>query len=216
MADSIDIIKKFWKRKEMINMGKDLIIDVKTREEYYRRHIKGSLNISVWDLEFYLDFLKDKNVKVYCGPRAKRSKMAVEYLTNHGITVEEIPPSSLDEYEYVENPIICAINYLSVKPGHEEEFEEKVEDLCTETMDKEGFIGTKVFRATNISFGGAMLPGEYEEIPIKPTKYIMLTYWKNREVHEKFHKLPVIMNGFKEMMEHIIILPYEEFGEILH
>ncbi len=194
----------------------DIIIDVKTREEYYLNHIKGALNIPVWDLEFYLDFLKDKKVKVYCGPRGKRSKMALEYLKKNHINAEEIPKSELKNYEMTGKPMVVAINYLSVKPGQEKEFEEKVEELCTKTMDKEGFIGTKVVRATNISFGGAMLAGEYEKIDIKPTKYIMLTYWSNREVHEKFHQLPEIMQGFKEIMPHICIFPYEEFAEIIH
>lgn len=194
----------------------ELIVDVKTREEFYRNHIKGALNIPVWDLEFYLDFLKDKDVKVYCGPRRKRSRMAVEYLNNNGVNASELSDEEMDNHEMEGKPIVCAINYLSVKPGHEEEFEQKVEELCTTTMDKEGFIGTKVFRATNISFGGAMIPGEYKNIEIKPTKYIMLTYWTDRESHEEFHKLEEIINGFRDMMKHLIILPYEEFGEILH
>ncbi len=194
----------------------DLILDVKTREEYYLNHIEGALNIPVWDLGFYLDFLEDKEVKVYCGPRGKRSEMAVDFLQENGVEASEIPPSELDDYEMVGEPMICAINYLSVKPGHEEEFEEKVEALCTKTMDKEGFIGTKVFRATDISYGGAMLAGEYREIEIKPTKYVMLTYWSSREDHENFHDLPEIMEEFQELMEHIAITPYEEFAEIIH
>jgi len=194
----------------------ELIIDVKTREEYYLNHIEGALNIPVWDLKFYLEFLKDKDIKVYCGPRGKRSKMAVEYLQKQGIKATEIKADELKKYPMIGEPMVCALNYLSVKPGTEKEFEEKVESLCAETMDKDGFIGTKVFKATNISFGGAMIPGEYQEIEIKPTKYIMLTYWKDRESHEAFHKLPQIMQGFKEIMPNLIILPYEEFGEIIH
>ncbi|MEF8880013.1 MAG: antibiotic biosynthesis monooxygenase [Candidatus Thermoplasmatota archaeon] len=194
----------------------EIILDVKTREEYYLNHIKGALNIPVWDLEFYLDFLKDKKVKVYCGPKRKRSRMAVDFLQKKGVDAEEIPKSELESYEMVGKPMVCAINYLSVKPGHEKQFEEKVENLCTKTMDKKGFIGTKVFKATNISYGGAMLQGEYKNIEIKPTKYIMLTYWSTREDHEKFHQLPEIMEGFKEIMPHVCILPYEEFSEIIH
>ena len=193
-----------------------LIIDVKTREEYYMNHIKGALNIPVWDLEFYLDFLKDKEIHVYCGPRAKRSAMAVEFLQEHGIDANEIPVAELDAYEWVGNPMVTAINYLSIKPGHEKEFEEKVEDLCEKTMDKEGFIGTKVFRTTTISFGGGMIHGEYEEITVKPTKYVMLTYWKDKASHEKFHDMEEIMQGFKEIMPHICITPHEVFGEIIH
>ncbi len=193
-----------------------LIIDVKTREEYYMNHIKGALNIPVWDLEFYLDFLDGKEVKVYCGPRAKRSRMAVDFLQEKGIDAEEIPVVDLDSYTWAGSPMVTAINYLSVKPGHEMEFEEKVEDLCTKTMDKEGFIGTKVFRTTNISFGGGMIPGEYEEIAVKPTEYVMLTYWKDRQSHERFHDLEEIMQGFKEIMPHICITPHEVFADIIH
>lgn len=193
-------------------------MNVATREEFYLNHIKGSLNIPVWDLEFHLDFLEDKRVKVYCGPKGKRAEMTVKFLQENGIEASKIPPSELDDYEMVSKPMICAINYLSVKPGHEEEFEEKVEDLCTKTMDKDGFIGTKVLRATDISYGGAMLQGEYEHkgIEIKPTKYVMLTYWSSREAREKFHDLPEIMEGFQEIIEHISITPYEEFAEIIH
>ncbi|MEF8833106.1 MAG: rhodanese-like domain-containing protein [Candidatus Thermoplasmatota archaeon] len=193
-----------------------IIIDVKTREEYYMNHIEGALNIPVWDLEFYLDFLKDKEVKVYCGPRGKRSEMAVEFLEEKDIDAEEIPTDELDDFDWKGKPMVTAINYLSVKPGHEEEFEEKVEDLCMKTVDKEGFIGTKVFRTTNISFGGGMIPGEYEEVEVKPTKYVMLTYRKDKESHEKFHDIDEIMQGFKEIMPHICITPHEVFAEIIH
>jgi rhodanese-related sulfurtransferase len=53
----------------------ELIIDVRTREEYVKEHIKGALNIPLYDLDFYLDFLKDKNVTIYCDTRV-RSKLA--------------------------------------------------------------------------------------------------------------------------------------------
>ena len=192
------------------------MIDVQTREEYYMNHIEGALNIPVWDLEFYLEFLRNKDVQVYCGARGKRSTMAVQFLQEHGINAEEIPVAELDNYKWVGKPMVTAINYLSVKPGHEKAFEEKAEDLCEKTMDKEGFIGTKVFRTTTISFGGGMIPGKYEEVEIQPTKYVMLTYWKDKPSHEKFHDLEEIMQGFKEIMPHICITPHEVFAEIIH
>ncbi len=194
----------------------ELIVDVKTREEYYMNHIEGSLNIPVWDLEFYLDFLEDREVKVYCGPREKRSKMAETFLKERGINVTRIPVHALDGYEYVRKPLVTAINYLSVKPGHEEEVEEMMEDLCQLTMDKEGFVGTKVVRTTNVAWGGSMLRGEYENVPIKPTKYVMITYWNDRKSHEDFHKLEEIVQGFKDLMPHISIMPFEEYAEIIH
>jgi len=194
----------------------DLILDVKTREEFYMNHIKGALNIPVWDLEFYLDFLKDKKVKVYCGNRRKRAKMALKYLRDKGIDVSELPLEKFDDFEWVGKPIISAINYLSVKPGHEEKIEEMMENLCQITMDKKGFIGTKVVKATNVAFGGSILQGEFENIEIKPTKYIMVTYWDSKENHEAFHRLDEIMQGFKDMMPHISIMPFEEYAEIIH
>lgn len=147
------------------------------------------------DLKFYLDFLEGKSVRVYCGPRGERSEMAVRFLRENGIDASGVPPDELDEYEMEGEPMVVAINYLSVKPGHEEESEEQVGDLCMDTMDKEGFIGTKVVRATDISFGGSILHGDYHEIEIKPAKYIMLTYWKSREAHETFHEHDDIMQA---------------------
>jgi heme-degrading monooxygenase HmoA len=194
----------------------EIILDVKTREEYYMNHIKGSLNIPVWDLEFYLDFLKDKKVKVYCGIRRKRTEMALSYLKDKGIDVSELPVDSFDDYEWVGKNMVTAINYLSVKPGHEKKVEEMMEDLCQFTMDKKGFIGTKVVKTTNVAFGGSMLQGEYEEIEIKPTKYIMITYWDSVESHEEFHRIDKIMQGFKKMIPHLSIMPFEEYAEIQH
>jgi len=62
----------------------NLIVDVRSREEYYKRHVKGSLNISLFDLEFCIDFLRDKDVLFYCDT-GRRSRMAVEYLGERGI-----------------------------------------------------------------------------------------------------------------------------------
>ena len=44
----------------------NLIVDVRSREEYYEHHIKGSLNVPISDLECYIDFLKDKDILLYC------------------------------------------------------------------------------------------------------------------------------------------------------
>ncbi len=194
----------------------NLIVDVKTREEYYLNHIEGALNIPVWDLEFYLDFLKDKSLRVYCGPRRKRTEMALEFLEKKGIDVEELPVDEFDDHEWIGKPMVSALNYISVKPGHEEDVEEMMEDLCEFTMDKDGFIGTKVVKTTDVAYGGSMLRGERDEIEIKPTKYIMITYWDCRESHEKFHKIDEIMEGFKEMMPHLSVMPFEEHAEIMH
>lgn len=71
-----------------------LVADVRSRGEYYKNHVKGSLNIPLFDLEYYVDFLKGKEALVYCGTRRK-AQMAVEYLSNHG-KVAPVPDEDLD------------------------------------------------------------------------------------------------------------------------
>jgi len=44
----------------------DLIIDVRTREEFIKEHVKGAINIPHYDVAYYADILKGKKLKVYC------------------------------------------------------------------------------------------------------------------------------------------------------
>jgi len=192
----------------------NLIVDVRSREEYYKNHIKGSLNIPVSDLEYYIDFLKDKDILLYCDT-GRRAKIAVEYLAKRAVKAAIIPQEELDKYKKEGKPILCAINYLSVKPGIEQEFEEKTKELCRITYGKKGFLGSKIFRVSTISYGGSGLQGQYENIDVKPTKYVMLTFWASKKAHEEFHKQPDILEGFMNLMEYLSIMPYEEYGEII-
>jgi len=191
-----------------------LIVDARSREEYYKNHVKGSLNIPLFDLEYYIDFLKGKEVIVYCDT-GRRARMAVEYLSDRGIKAALVPQEDLDKYEKEGKPLLCAINYLSVKPGLEKEFEEKVKELCRVTYGKKGFLGSKIFRVSTISYGGSGLQGTYKDIDVKPTKYVMLTYWTSKKAHEDFHKEPDIVEGFMGLMKYLSIMPYEEYGEII-
>lgn len=191
-----------------------LIVDVRTREEYVMDHVKGALNIPLFDLEYYLDFLGGKGVSLYCSS-GRRSGIAAGYLKEKGIDASVIPLEELAEYEREGKDMICALNYLSVKPGVEEEFEEMVEGLCRITVEMPGFLGSKIFRASTVSYGGTGLRGEYQDIEIKPTKYIMLTYWTSKEAHEEFHKRQAIQDGFMEMMKYVSVMPFEEYGEII-
>jgi len=192
----------------------NLIVDVRSREEYFKNHIKGSLNIPVSDLEYYIDFLKDKDILFYCDT-GRRAKIAVEYLAKRAVKAAIIPQEELDKYTKEGRPILCAINYLSVKPGIEKEFEEKTKELCRMTYGKKGFLGSKIFRVSTISYGGSGLQGQYENIDVKPTKYVMLTFWASKNAHEDFHKEPDILEGFMRLMKYLSIMPYEEYGEII-
>jgi len=191
-----------------------MIVDVRSREEYYKDHIKGSLNIPIFDLEYYVDFLKDKSLLLYCDT-GSRAKIAVEYLAKRGIKAAVIPQGELNRYEKEGKPILCAINYLSVKPGLEKEFEEKVKELCRVTYGKKGSLYSKIFRVSTISYGGSGLQGTYKDIDVKPTKYVMLTYWTSKKAHEEFHREPDILEGFMGLMKYLSIMPYEEYGEIM-
>ncbi len=192
----------------------NLIVDVRSREEYYKSHLKGSINIPLFDLEYYIDFLKDKDVLLYCDT-GRRARMAVEYLVESGIRATVFPQEELDRCEKEGKPIICALNYLSVKPGLEEEFEEETKELCRITVGMKGFLGSKIFRVSTISYGGSGLQGVYKDIDVKPTKYVMLTYWTSKKAHEEFHKEQVILKGFMGLMKYLSIMPYEEYGEIM-
>jgi rhodanese-related sulfurtransferase len=192
----------------------NLIVDVRSREEYYKNHIKGSLNIPVSDIDYYIDFLKDKDILLYCDT-GRRAKIAMEHLAKRAVKAAIIPQEELDEYKKEGKPILCAINYLSVKPGIEKEFEEKTKELCRITYGKKGFLGSKIFRVSTISYGGSGLQGQYENIDVKPTKYVMLTFWASKKAHEEFHKEPDILKGFMSLMEYLSIMPYEEYGEII-
>ncbi|MGD8507158.1 MAG: rhodanese-like domain-containing protein [Candidatus Bathyarchaeota archaeon] len=191
-----------------------MIVDVRSREEYYKNHIEGSLNIPVSDLEYYIDFLKEKDILLYCDT-GRRAKMAMQYLAKRAVKAAIIPQEELDKYKREGKPIICAINYLSVKPGIEKEFEEKTKELCRMTYGKKGFLGSKIFRVSTISYGGSGLQGQYEDIDVQPTKYVMLTFWASKKVHEEFHKEPDILEGFMGLMRYLSIMPYEEYGEIM-
>ncbi|MDH5734327.1 MAG: rhodanese-like domain-containing protein [Candidatus Bathyarchaeota archaeon] len=191
-----------------------MIVDVRSREEYYKDHIKGSLNIPIFDLEYYIDFLKDKGLLLYCDT-GRRAKIAAEYLAKRGIKAAVIPQGELNRYEKEGKSILCAINYLSVKPSLEKEFEAKVKELCRVTYEKKGFLGSKIFKVSTISYGGSGLQGTYEDIDVKPTKYVMLTYWTSKKAHEEFHREPDILEGFMGLMKYLSIMPYEEYGEIM-
>ena len=129
------------------------------------------------------------------------------------------------KYEKEGKSVVCALNYLSIKPGYEkefeknvhieEEFEEKVKGLCRITTPMKGFLGSKIFKISTISYGGSGLRGEYKDIDVEPTKYVMLTYWTSKEAHEEFHKQNVIMEGMMGLMKYLSIMPYEEYGDIL-
>jgi len=200
-------------------MGKELkmeeiIVDVRTREEFVKEHVKGAINIPLHDMEFYIDFLKDKNVVLYCDT-ARRAEMASKILEKEDIETKIIKGEELKDYEKEGKNIVCAVNYVFVRNGMEKEFEEMVEQLCKTTDEMPGFLGGKLLKMSGISAIGSGLPGDLKEEIIKPTKYIMLTYWESKEAHEKSHLTDAFRNASQKMPAYLTQMPYEEFYEIL-
>lgn len=102
-----------------------------------------------------------------------------------------------------------------MKPGLEKEFEEKTKELCRVTVGMKGFLGSKIFRVSTISYGGSGLQGTYEDVDVKPSKYVMLTYWASKKVREEFYMEQVILKGFISLMKYLSVMPYEEYGKIM-
>ena len=192
----------------------DLIVDVREREEYVQGHIKGAINIPLFDMRYHLSLLEGRKVLLYCNT-GHRSRMAAEYLHSQGVDAEVIPPSKMKDYEMEGHRMLCAVNFLAVKPGLESEFEKKVRELCQYTYGVEGFLGSKIFRVTTISYGGSGLRGEYTDIKVQPTEYVMLTYWTSIEAHERFHEDPKVREGFMSLTEYLAMMPREFYAEIL-
>ena len=127
----------------------NLIVDVKSREEYYENHIKRSLNIPVSDIEYYIDFLKDKDILLSCDT-GRRAKIAMEHSAKRAVKAAIIPQEELDKYKKEGKARLCAINYLSVKPGIEQEFEEETKELCRIAYGKKGFLRSKILSFNDI------------------------------------------------------------------
>ena len=191
-----------------------LIIDVRTREEFVKEHIKGALNIPHYDLQFQADFLKDKEILIYCNTE-RRSIIAQNKLSGMDIESKIIGLAEQEKYEWIENTIICAMNIVHIKEGQMEAFIEKAMMLCRATEPLKGFLGSRVLKADGISGIGSFVPGDLSDMEFKPDKMILLTFWTSKEAHENSHHLPEFKELFDPLPEHLTQVPYEEFFEIM-
>lgn len=70
---------------ELYKRENAILIDVRTPEEYKRKHIEGAMNIPTYEINNIKDEIMDKNtvILLYC-KTGKRSKMAKEILMQNG------------------------------------------------------------------------------------------------------------------------------------
>ncbi len=196
----------------------ELLVDVRSHTQFLKKRIKRAINIPVEEIEFHKEILKEfskiKKLALYCDT-GYESKIAKKKLEEMGIDARIIPTEELKNYEWEGNEVISAVNYVSVRPGHEKEFEKRVRELCSATKTFPGFLGSQFLRVSGMSAIGSGLPGELRDMNIEPTKYLIITYWNSKEMHDDSHTKEVFQNAFKEMLGHISKMPYEEFYEIL-
>ncbi len=196
----------------------EIIVDVRSRYEFLKNHVKGAINIPLYDMELYESFLKglcsQKSVAVYCGTE-HRAKIAKKKLDKMEIKARVITTEELRDHPWEGKDVVCAMNFVEVRPGHEEKFEKSVKELCRATEEFPGFLGSQLLRISGVSAIGSGLPGEMRDLEFKPLKYVILTYWESKEIHDKSHLEDVFIEAFKEMPVHLVKMPYEEFYEVL-
>ncbi len=73
--------------KELLESGEAVLLDVRTKEEYGEKHVEGSINIPLNELEARIHELKGKKVIILCFCRSgNRSSVACEMLRAHGFS----------------------------------------------------------------------------------------------------------------------------------
>jgi rhodanese-related sulfurtransferase/quinol monooxygenase YgiN len=191
-----------------------LIIDVRTREEFVQDHIEGALNIPVHDLEFFLDFLQNKQIFVYCNSGV-RANLAKKRLAKDHVNVELLAGDWFADYPRIRRSIISAVNYLEIHPDKEDEFQNHIKALCQKTNEINGFLGSKLLKISGVSGIGGFLPADLSRIDVIPHKYIIITYWKDKQSHDNSHKLKFFKEIYTKLPSYSTQMPYEEFYEIL-
>jgi len=198
-------------------MDMKLIIDVRTREEFIKKHVKGALNMPLHDIHFYIPFLSSseiEEIKLYCDT-GNRAGMAKEILQENSVEAEVMEPERLTDYEMEESSIVCAINFVSAKNGLEEKFESITGELCNKTNKMPGFLGARLLKVDGISARGSFLSGDMKNEKILPTKYIILTYWRSKEEHKASHESELFRESFEKMISFLASMPYEKFYEVV-
>ena len=192
----------------------EIIIDVRTREEFLKEHVRGAINIPLYDIHYYAHILEEKKIRLYCNTGA-RAALCLEKLRKLGRDAEVIAPDDVSLIEEDRKEIICAVNFVSVRPESEEIFLQGMMDICRSTEGMEGYLGSKVLAVSGISAAGSLLPGNLSNLEITPPKYIIITYWESKEAHEKSHGIPEFFTRYNSLPQYLTQMPSEEFYEIL-
>jgi len=88
----------------------EIIIDVRTREEFFKEHIKGAFNFPLHDLDYYKNFLKDKNLILY-SKTGIRAQLAAGMLETKGINAKVLKDEEHNKFDWEINVIVCAVKH---------------------------------------------------------------------------------------------------------
>jgi rhodanese-related sulfurtransferase len=194
--------------------NEDLIVDVRTREEFLKEHVKGAVNIPLYDVSFYTGILRGRKIRTYCNT-GDRAALALEKMKALGLDAARIEPKELDKMEKERGNILCAVNFVSARPGEEEKFLQEMIGICRATEGMDGYLGSKVLEVSGVSAAGSSLQKSCSDLEIIPCKYLIITYWTSKEAHEQSHQIPEFLERFAAIPGHLTQMPYEEFYEIL-
>lgn len=192
----------------------ELIVDVRTREEFLQEHVKGAVNIPLYDVVFYNAVLGGRKIRAYCNT-GHRAALALEKMKAMGVDAAIIEPKELAKMEKERTNILCAVNFVSAKPGKEENFLQEMIEICRATEGMDGYLGSKVLEVSGASAAGSFLPGNLSDLEIIPCRYIIITYWSSKEAHERSHQIPEFLARYAAIPAHLTQMPCEEFYEIL-
>lgn len=97
------IILEANKVKEMIDNSQfDLIIDLRTQENYFKGHLPGAINIPINEIPDKIDFLnkyQKKSIILYCGI-GSQSKSVCKVLALNGFEKLYSLSRGIKEYKY--------------------------------------------------------------------------------------------------------------------
>lgn len=151
---------------------------------------------------------------MYCNSGV-RAKLAKKRLTKEHIKADLLPFDWNTDYPRIKHSIMSAVNYLEIHPDKENEFQDNIKQLCQKTNEIDGFLGSKLFRISGISGVGSFLATDLTRLDVKPHKYIIITYWKDKQSHDNSHKLKFFKKIYDTLPSYSVRMPYEEFYEIL-
>jgi len=150
------------------------IVDVRSREEYLKKHIPNAINIPYWDMEYYVDFIKElrlhKKVILYCN-RGLISGYARKFLKEKGMETEVLTGGLISwvnkNLPTVKGTIVAVDEIYEIPTDRRGEFEKFILNLYLKVVVAKGLVNFRVLK--------------HED-----REYHLVYYWKSIENYREF------------------------------